>query len=526
MNSNLVVLIAPPGIKTFSSIQMQTPNPPLGTAYIAGALKHAGIPYKVIDAVGEGVETITEYAARPGMKVQGLPYDEIVARIPAGTDVIGFSCMFSTLWPITREVAERARKRFPDALFVLGGEHGTAVPENVLRTSVFDMIALGEGIETVIDIVKAWRAAPGSRAAWREIKGIAYLDQGRLVDTGLAPRKRDVDEIPLPDWDGIPIREYIDRHQVNGANIGRSMPLLATWGCPYQCTFCSNKAMWTQQWIPRSPKLVVDEMELYKNKYGVTNFDFQDLTAMIRRSWILEFCRELTDRKLDVTWQLPSGTRSEVFDAEVAGALYDAGLRLLSFAPESGSPRMLALVKKQVDLDEMLGAMRVALKAGLKLSCFIVIGFPGETVESLGETLALIRKMAWLGVHDVVVTKFVPYPGSKLFKDLQAAGRLQLDDDFFIMPMEFYTSKAPSFADGISSRRLYFTMLWMFFNFYSLSFLMRPWRILEAVVGVLTGREETRLAKWVNDMLIVRTRWRAKALKPAVPAPRAPVSAR
>lgn len=512
MNPPTVVLIAPPGIKTFSSIQMQTPNPPLGAAYIAGVLKKEGIPYRVIDAVGEGIAQITDYAARPGMKVQGLTIEQILERIPPETDIVGFSCMFSTLWPLTRDIAAAVRAKFPKALLVLGGEHGTAVPENALRTSAIDLVVLGEGTETVLEVVAARRKDPKSRAHWAEIRGIAYLDeQGKFRDNGLSARKRAVDEIPLPDWDSIPIREYIDRHQINGANIGRSMPLLATWGCPYQCTFCSNPGMWTQAWIPRSPKCVADEMQAYKEKYGVTNFDFQDLTAMIQRRWILEFCKELIDRKLEVTWQLPSGTRAEVFDEEVAERLYAAGLRLLSFAPESGSPTMLKLVKKQVDLDKMLQSMRVALAAGFKLSCFIVIGFPGETVETLDETMGLIRKMALLGVHDVVVSKFVPYPGSKLFRDLQASGKLKLDDDFFIMPMEFYTAKAPSFAEGISSRRMYLTMLWMFFNFYALSMLTRPWRVLEAFKAVFTGHEETRLAKWVNDMVVVRRRWKRQA---------------
>ncbi len=515
MSAPVFVVIAPPGIKAFSSIQMQTPNPPLGAAYIAGALKAAGLRCKVIDAVGEGITQIGAYKTRPDMKVQGLTEEQILERIPAEADIIGFSCMFSTLWPITRDIAARVRDRFPRALLVLGGEHGTAVPESVLRTSVIDMVALGEGSETVLDIAAAWRAAPGSRDSWSGIKGIAYLGaDGRMIDTGLAPRKRDVDSIPLPDWDSLPIREYIDRHQINGANIGRSMPLLATWGCPYQCTFCSNPGMWTQAWIPRSPKLVADEMEFYKKKYDVTNFDFQDLTAMIQRRWILEFCRELVERRLDVTWQLPSGTRAEVFDEEVARNLYAAGLRLLSFAPESGSPKMLKLVKKQVDLDKMLNSMRVALGVGFKLSCFIVIGFPGETAETLGETMTLIRRMARLGVHDIAVSKFVPYPGSKLFKELQASGRIKLDDDFFIMPMDFYTSRAPSFVDGITSRRLYFTMLWMFVNFYAISFLTRPWRVLEAVVAVATGREETRLAKWVNDVFVVRRNWKRQAHGP------------
>jgi radical SAM superfamily enzyme YgiQ (UPF0313 family) len=508
-----ITLINPPGIKTFSSIQMQTPNPPIGLAFVAAVVRREGIPYTVIDAVGEGMDCITEYSARKDIKVQGLTYQEVVQRIPEDTDIVGVTCMFSTLWPITRGLARLIRQRFPNVLLLLGGEHGTAVPEHVLRSSDFDMVALGEGVDTVVAIVNAYRTNGRDKMKWHAVKGIAFLNEDHeYVSTGLAARKIAVDDIPLPDWDSIPIREYIDRHQLNGANIGRSMPLIATWGCPYQCTFCSNPAMWTQRWIPRSPKKVVDEMEMYMHKYNVTNFDFQDLTAMIQRRWIIDFTEELIQRGLKVTWQLPSGTRAEVFDDEVASRLYRSGLRLLAFAPESGSPRMLKLVKKEVDLTEMLAAMRCAIAAHLKLSCFIVIGFPGETRDSLRETLGLVRRMAILGVHDVAVTKFVPYPGSLLFRQLQESGRLKLDDEFFIMPMDFYTSRAPSFADAVSSRYLYFIMLWMFVNFYALSLLRRPWRIIEALRG-LSGHEETRLAKWINDVFVVRSRWNRQAKK-------------
>jgi hypothetical protein len=173
-NPPIFVLIAPPGIKTFSSIQMQTPNPPLGTAYIAAVLKRAGIPCKVIDAVGEGITQIADYKSRAGMKIQGLTVAQVLERIPAEADIIGFSCMFSTLWPITRDLVEAVRAKFPKAMLVLGGEHGTAVPENVLRTSPFDMVVLGEGTETVLDLIAAYRADPASREDWAAVKGIAY----------------------------------------------------------------------------------------------------------------------------------------------------------------------------------------------------------------------------------------------------------------------------------------------------------------------------------------------------------------
>jgi anaerobic magnesium-protoporphyrin IX monomethyl ester cyclase len=502
----MITLINPPGIKSFSGLQMHSPNPPIGLAYVAAAIKAHGLAYTVIDATGLALDSVHAYPGRDDFMIQGLSLEEIVERIPAQTDIVGLSCMFSTLWPLTRLLAEAIRKARPELVLVLGGEHGTAVWQHVLRSAPVDAVVLGEGEETFLALIEAVRT--GQPLA--TVKGIAHRDQtGEPVSTGLSTRQRAVDDIPWPDWDSFPIEEYISRHQMNGVNLGRSMPLLATRGCPYQCTFCSNPAMWTTRYIPRSPKSVADEMEAYAQRYQVVNFDFQDLTAIVKRGWAVEFCNELISRNLQVTWQMPSGTRSEVFDEEVAALLYRAGCRVLAFAPESGDPAILAAVKKQVDLPALFRAARIALKAGMKLSCFIVIGFPQDTPASLRKTMWFVRRLAVLGVHDVAVTKFVPYPGSELFRQLQQDGKVQLDDDFFVSPMDFYTTKAPSYSDAISSRRLYLTMIWMFVNFYVISFAIRPLRVATVLWKAVTqGAEETRYAKWFVDRFYTRRRWR------------------
>lgn len=506
----MITLINPPGMKTFSSFQMHTPNPPLGLAYIAAVVRQAGYPYAVIDAVGDGMDEIRALEERGDILVQGLSYDDIVGRIPQETRIVGISCLFSVYWPVTLRLASRIREKFPEALLVLGGEHGTAVPEYVLHDSPFDVVVLGEGEETFLAVIRAHLEGRDLG----DVPGIAFRRNREIVRKGLSPRKRNVDEFPIPDWESFPIRNYIDRHQINGANLGRSMPLLATRGCPYQCTFCSSPNMWTTRWIARSPALVADEMEVYMKRYDVTNFDFQDLTAIVKRLWIIDFCQEILRRGLKATWQLPSGTRSEAFDEEVARLLYASGCRLLSFAPESGSELILKAVKKRVNLKKMLVSMRTAVKQRLKLSCLLVIGFPQDTKETVRETLKLVRKMAWIGVHDISVTKFVPYPGSELFLQLQREGKIRLDNEFFISPIDFYSAKSPSYSPAFTSNDLYRVQVWMFVNFYVLSFLLRPFRVVRSLWKAVTqGVEETRYAKWFVDQIRVRRRWRRLATR-------------
>jgi radical SAM superfamily enzyme YgiQ (UPF0313 family) len=275
--------------------------------------------------------------------------------------------------------------------------------------------------------------------------------------------------------------------------------------------------MWTTRWFPRDPKLVADEIELYHHKYNVTDFDFQDLTAIVKRDWIVNFTGELSGRGLEITWQMPSGTRSEVFDAEIADLLYKSGCRMLAFAPESGSPEILKSIKKHVNLEKMTSSMRVAVARGLKLSCFFVIGFPDDTRATIKQTLKFIRKVSLLGVQDVSVTKFVPYPGSELFKRLYTEGKLTLDDDFFIMPMDYSTKRAPSYSEVVSTSRLVRWMRWMFVNFYIISFVSRPLRVTRALSKALfQGVEEFRYAKWFLDRVYTRRHWRKLVKKTGI----------
>jgi anaerobic magnesium-protoporphyrin IX monomethyl ester cyclase len=502
-----VCLINPPGVKTISGIQGNNPNPPIGLAYIAAAIREAGHRVTLIDATGEAMDQIKPMKTRPDILVQGLTPDQIIDRVPADVDVVGIGCSFSSLWLACRDILERVRDSHPDIPLIMGGEHASALPEHVLQTSRADICVIGEGEETIVELLEAIT----QKQDLHGVAGIAFREGDQIFHTPRRKRMTHIDDLPLPAWDLFPMEEYRNRKQNSGLYQGRAMPLLATRGCPYRCTFCSSPNMWTTRYVTRDPVKVVDEMQLYMSRYGATDFHLQDLTAIVNKRWIIRFCDEILNRKLNIVWQLPSGTRCEAIDEEVCEKLAATGCKNLSFAPESGSPRILKAMRKQVDLDRMIRVIKTAWGHRLGVDCFVLVGMPQETRETLRETLHFVRRLAWIGAQDVGISMFVPYPGSELFRELLAANKIRMDDTYFISAVDYAVDedKRLGYAETLTTQELYRWLVWLFLNFYILSFIFHPVRTARTLGRfLLTGREESRYAKWFRDRLKTRRRWR------------------
>ena len=501
-----VCLVRPPTLASASAVG-QDAVPPLGLAYVAAALRAAGHEVRAVDAVGEAVHQYSRVRWDKRALMHGLRIEEIVARIDPEAEVVGVSCMFSVEWPLVEELVSAIRYAFPRALVVLGGEHVTACPEYTLASCrAVDVGVLGEGEETVVALLDA-HAAGGDLS---EVAGIVYrTSDGRLVRTPPRERIRAVDDIPPPDWTRFPVETYIDNALTHGANLGRSMPILASRGCPYQCTFCSSPLMWTTRWNARKPEAVVEEMKDYIRRYRVTNFDFYDLTAIVKKSWIVEFCRLLIAEQLDITWQLPTGTRSEAIDEEVARLLYASGCRIISYAPESGSRAELSRIKKKVNLDRMIESMRGARRAGLSIKTNLVFGFPGSRWRDVGHTFGFLARLAVLGVDDLNAFPFSPYPGSELFEQLMEAGKLRLDGDYFRSLLAYNDPEhSVSYTDFIGSCGLSRLNLAAMGFFYALSFSIRPQRAARLVSSLIAGYTSTRFT-----MALANRRRRRLAMK-------------
>ncbi len=506
----MITLINHRGVKTATGLQLQTPSPSIGLAYLGAFLKKHGHSYKGIDACGEALDQIRPHPTQSNVMVQGLTNEEVLSRVPADTKIFGFTCLFSHCWSLVENMAVCIRQKFPNAILIAGGEHPTALPDQVLKSGLFQGIVAGEGEETFLELVERIKAGK----PWHDIAGIIYRNEsGDLVKNTARKRVTDVDSFPTPDWDSWPIEAYISKHQVTGINLGQSMPILGSRGCPYACTFCSNEQMWTRKYIMRSGKSIVDEMEYNAKKYSVTDFTFMDLTFVINRKEILDFCHTLIDRKLNVTFQLPAGTRCESFDEEMASALETSGLRNFAFAPESGSEVILQAIKKEIRLPRFFQAVKAVLKTKMTVACFIVIGFPEDTTATLKETLKLIRKLAVMGIHDVTVSKFTPYPGSKYFQAFQQKGLISKELVELENILDFYGKSGKSFCESFTYRQLYYWMIWMFVNFYVISFVLRPWRLVKSFWIYLTlGTESTRYMRFLTDILTTRKKWRRQEL--------------
>lgn len=504
----IVTLIAPPVY--FSKNSYSTPlTLPIALTYLAATLEKAGYAAKIVDCRGADADNI-RLTPDGRFKVQGLDTQRSIEMIDPESDIIGVSIMFSQEWPQIRDYVNQVAAAFPDAVIIVGGEHPTAMPEYTLRDCpAIDYVVRGEGELTLLDLVH--RIRTGQRP--EEVSGVAYLANDVFIEASLSARMGDIREMPRPAWHLIDVEPYFQPNFTMGISHGRNMAMLATRGCPYQCTFCSNPTMWTTRYVMRPVEDVVDEIEDYVKKYQINSVDFYDLTAIVKREWILQFIAELEKRELNVTWQLPSGTRSECLDDEVIGGLARTGCEFLVYAPESGSKRTLEMIKKRVNLENLERSIKIAVRHGIVTKVNFIIGFPAETRKDIIQTLLFVFKLAFLKVDDCNITAFSPYPGSELFRELQDEGAIgQIDDEYFGNLMtQFDFTVTRTFCRNVSPSQIVFLRVVGMSFFYGLSYLRSPGKIFRLVKSVFQQRFQPRslFEQRVYDFAVRRRRARA-----------------
>ncbi|MEE9606669.1 MAG: radical SAM protein [Myxococcota bacterium] len=510
-----IQLVHPPVLVHPGALTALRPGPPLGLAYIAAALRTAGHEVSVLDALAEAP---TQTVPEGRLQRLGLTEEQIVERIDPAARAIGVTDMFSFSWPAVRSVIRAIKARHPDKIVVCGGEHFTSLPEYTMQEAPIDYVVMGEGEEIATGLFRALEAHDFDPS---KVDGVAWRRGSEIVRNGRAQRIRALDEIAWPAWDLFNLDVYDANNFVTGIKYGKTVPILATRGCPYQCTYCSSPQMWTTRWYARDPIDVADEITSYVEKYDANNFPFQDLTAIVKKKWIVDFSRELIARDLDVRWQLPSGTRCEVVDEEVAPLLWESGCRSLCYAPESGSERTRKLIKKRLKSESLTKAVKATVRNDINITAFLVIGFPHDTAADLRETVKMVRQLARMGVEDVACPFFYPIPATELYEYLRGTGRVSLGDDFLMTPLyghDKWLTEDRNYCEHLPAWRLTVIKYWIVANFYLTSFVSHPGRVFRLIRNLVKNREDSKMDTFLIETKRKLLRSFRKRAKPALPA--------
>lgn len=434
----LVTLINPPILMSYSNTATVSPSAPLGLAYIASALKPF---YKVnvVDAIGEGLDQATKIS-NSDFFFFGLKIEEIIEKIDPETMAIGITCMFSSNWPLHKLLLKKIRERFPNIPIIVGGEHATSSSSDILSDiGPNTFCVLGEGDEIIIELCHYFSSGTPSL---NQINGISFLD-GQIIKRPRASRVMNIKNFPWPAWGLFPIDNYLSFKSGAVVHNKRTLPILATRGCPYSCKFCSAPNMWGNQTTFREIPDILKEIKFNIDTYQVEHIEFVDIVGLVNATWTKELCQALIKEDLDITITFSSGSRSEVLNEEILSLLKQAKLLRIQYAADSGSTAEAKYLKKNVNFKKLMKSIKTANEIGLPMSCNILIGFPGQRLSDLKNTAVFCFQLVWVGMHDVLIHNFIPYPGTEFFDEISKNKALS---DNFLNYEYLATTNAPSLS--------------------------------------------------------------------------------
>lgn len=424
-----ILLINPPlsGEELFARGSKDTASviPPLGLAYLAAVLEDEGHFVRIID----GIATDTSI-------------DEITAAVK-DFDVAGITVL-STFFKRCVELVERI-KSVSDIPVIAGGAHATAMPLSLLEKGV-DYVVMGEGEDTIRELVGS--LAGRSCQNMDDIKGIAFLRDGRIVTTPRRPLIKDLNRLPMPARHLLPMDKYKTSEARTNRNPSHSM--IASRGCKGTCTFCFKGAFGTE-FRCLSPERIVKEMFVLRDVYGAKEVALWDDSFTTDRETVMSVCDILIEKKLGIPWSCEA--RVDTVDEEMLKAMKRAGCEFIAYGIESGSDRVLGSVNKKIDTKMLTKVVRQTQAIGIPIRGYFMLGFIGETEKEMYETIRFAR---FLNVDIATFTLLVPSPGSADYVRAQRSGGI-FDRDFFrkkIVP-EFNFLDEPIYCpEGLSPERL------------------------------------------------------------------------
>lgn len=359
--------------------------PPLGLAYLAATVEK---DHEVVILDGS---------------IMPLTMEDIRAKLTAmRPEIVGVTALTPTFYKAV-EVCRAAKEILPGCLTVLGGPHPSSAPEESIADPAVDAVAIGEGEETFAELVRT-RAEGGDLAT---VAGLLVRKGGEAVKTPPRAAISDLDSIPFPARRLLPMELYRPS-PLHYRNLP-AFSIMCGRGCPFKCTFCSCSKVFPGKSRLRSVDNVMAEVEMLLRDYGAREILVWDDLFGLKKDWVREFCERIEPLKL--TWS--AWMRVDVVDPDTLKRMAKAGCWNISFGIEAGNQAVLDSIKKGIKVGEVKKAFRETRAAGIEARGTFILGLPGETVETIRETvdLAIAIKADYAQFQYLT-----PYPGSEIWK--------------------------------------------------------------------------------------------------------------
>ncbi|HTY44765.1 MAG TPA: radical SAM protein [Patescibacteria group bacterium] len=380
--------------------------PPLGIAYLAAILekKHT---VKIIEA-----------------NALRLSLDEVVRQLKEfKPDALLFSLLTTNFRPNIEWI--RAIKKQVDLPVIAGGPQPSIYPAETLTYGQIDFCVIGEGWETLPELLEC---LPG-KGDCKDVKGIAYRENGELVLTQARQAKLNINDAPFPARHLLPNEKYT-------TILSKKRPITAMMsssGCPFNCLYCGH----SYDVVLRDPVKVVDEMEECLTKYGIQEVLFYDEIFSLDKHRATVMCEELIRRKLGLSWTIR--TRADLVDEQLIKLFARAGCIRINFGIEAADPEVLKMLKRHMSLARIADAVRWAKREKIDVLGFFMIGYPGESIQGIQKTIALAKR---LDLDYVQISKLVTLPDTQLYTITKEKTGKDLWRDYVLGKADF-TSFSP-----------------------------------------------------------------------------------
>lgn len=351
-----------------------------------GEIEMAGLPFLGIGYVASYLEKIGGHqVVIVDSHSENLTIEQTVGKILSfNPEVVGFTATTHNRLQAIAAI-KLLKKKNPSLMVIVGGPHFSLSDKDALRVvPEIDCVVKREGEITTKELLDIWP----DQEKLKSVLGITYRgDNGQIISNEDRPFMKDWSEIPFPAWHLYDLSKYQKR--IHGTHF-RAVGVISARGCPNVCTFCCNAAFSKSMLRLRDPKNFVDELEFLNKKYGFQGFNFWDDTLTVYKDHVRGICQEILNRKMDIKWY--ARARVNTVDEEIINLMRKAGCARISFGVESGSPRMLKEMKKNITLEQARKAVHFSAKAGLIIGLNFIVNLPTQTMADLKMTADLIKE--------------------------------------------------------------------------------------------------------------------------------------